>query len=253
MPGHDPSSRPGLEAWRVGDLRLTAFTDPFAPAETSAEGKRWEAMVGKPPENVISRLFGTDVEENGPFPSGGKLSYKRSPRGVEWMLESAPDPEMPETFFGMNTAVITPFSELIRRWLVDCPAFQRLAFGAALYLQVRDKAEGYRRLSDYLGLQLDPENTGDFLYQINRRRRSRSGVPNLEINRLSKWTWAPFGVRGPEGEQPWPVARHSVCLLELDINTAPEFRGPFPREAYVPLFDELVAFAEEIAVKGPVP
>jgi hypothetical protein len=56
-----------------------------------------------------------------------------------------------------------------------------------------------------------------------------------------------------------------VCSLELDINTALDFRdplsgekylplqGPLPRESYVPLFDELVAFAQEIAVQGDVP
>ena len=48
-------------------------------------------------------------------------------------------------------------------------------------------------------------------------------------------------------------SKSPVCLLELDINTAPEYPGPLPRESYGRLFDELAAFAEEIAVKGDVP
>lgn len=253
MPPQDACSRPSLEAWQVGDLRLTAFTDPLAPTEARSEGKRWEALVGKPPENVMSRQFGTEHEENGPFAPGGKLIYKRQPRAAEWSLASVQDPDKSQTSLGMDTAVITPFKELMLRWLVDCPPLLRLAFGAALYLPVEDKKEGYRQLSASLRLELDPVNSGDFLYQINRRRRSQCGVPNLEINRVSKWTWLQLRLRASDGEQPWRQNRGSACHLELDINTAPEFQGPLPRESYVPLFDELVAFGEEIAVKGDVP
>jgi hypothetical protein len=253
MSPRDSSSRSDLEAWRVGALRLTAFTDPLAPLEARAEGKRWEALVGKPPENVISRMFGMEHEENGPFPAGGKLTYKRSPRGIEWFLESLADPEKPETWFGESTAVLMPFKDLMSQWIIDGPSLRRLAFGAAFYREVADKEEGYRLLGAWLRMQLDPVNSGDFLYQINRRRPTHSGVPNLEINRLSKWTWVQLGLRGLEGEQLWPGVHPSACLLELDINTAPEFSVPLPRETYAPLLGELVAFAEEIALQGDVP
>jgi hypothetical protein len=209
-------------------------------------------------------MFGQEQQEDGPFAPGGKLCQKRNPRGTEWFLEPVPDPDKPEASLWLGMTVLPPFKELMRRWLVDCPPLQRLAFGAVLYLPVEDKMKGYSQLSAYLGLELDPENSGDFLYQINRRRRSGCGVPNLEINRLSKWTWLQLGLRASDGEQPWLEIRPSVCLLELDINTALDFReplsgksyvpfrGPLPRESYVPLFDELVSFAEEIAVKGDV-
>jgi hypothetical protein len=252
MPPRDESSHPGLEAWQVGDLRLTAFTDPLAPAETRTEGKRWEALVGKPPENVSRRLYGREHEENGPLAVGGRLLYKKGPRGVEWSLQSAPDPDKPETFGWMSTTVIASFKELMSRWLVDCPPLQRLAFGAALYLPVEDKNEGYRQLGAYLGLELDPVHSGDFLYRINRPRRSRCSVPNLEIMRLCTWTWLQFELR-LDGEQPWPVKRPSACLLELDINTSPRYPGPLPPESYAPLFEELVALGEEIVVRGDVP
>jgi hypothetical protein len=258
-------SLPNIEAWRVHDLRLTVFVDPLAPPEARGERKRWEAVVGKPPENVSSRMFGTEHEENGPFPAGGTLSYKRSPRGAEWFLESVPDPNKLETYFGMSTAVITPFKESMSRWLVDCPSLRRMAFGAALYLVVEDKNEGYRWLSRMLRIEparLHPVYSGDFLYRINRRRQSHCGVPNLEINRVSTWTWLQLGVRTGEGEQSWLAIPPSVCSLELDINTALDYRtgeryepfqGPLPRESHIPLFDELIDFAQEIAVKGDVP
>jgi hypothetical protein len=263
MGPQDRSSHPGLEAWLVGALRLTAYTDPLATPDTRAKGKRWEGLVGTAPENVISRMFGMEQEENGPFPGGGKLSYKWSLRGTEWFLESVPDPNKPETFFGMSTAMMLRFKELVRRWLVDCPPLQRLAFGAALYLPVKDRREAYHQLEGFLHLGLKySDDEGDFLYQYNRRRRSNI-VPNLKINRLSKWTWLQLGLRASEGDALWPL-NYSACLLELDINTALDFRqppsgeshvpmrGPLPPESYVPLFDELVAFAEEIAAKGDV-
>ncbi len=253
MSRQDTSAGLDRTAWLIGDVRLTAFTDPLAPREALAEAKPWEAVVGTPPETAVSRMFGTEREENGPFAAGGRLTYKRTPRGVEWFLQALPDPDKPETLFGLAPTALTPFKELMRRWLMECPPLRRLAFGAALYLPVEDKKEGYRQLGTYLGLHLDPDHSGDFLYQINRRRPSGCGVPGLEINRLSKWTWLQVGLRPGDGEQIWTGIRGSACLLELDVNTAPEFPGLLPRESLGPLFEELVALGEEIAAQGDVP
>jgi hypothetical protein len=101
-----------------------------------------------------------------------------------------------------------------------------------------------------LGLKYS-DDEGDFLYQYNRRRRSQR-VPEVKINRLSKWTWVPLGeVRAEGGELVFPA--ESACLLELDINTAPEFQGALPHDRYVPLFEEMVGLAVEIAARGDVP
>jgi hypothetical protein len=253
-----------LDPWQVGDLRLTAFPSLLAPSEARTEGKRWEALVGKKPENAISRNFDTEVEENGPFLPGGTLSYRRSTRVMQWMLERAPTPDKPETYFWMNPQVLMPFKDLMCWWLIDCPPLQRLAFGAALYLPVKDREEGYHRLRNYLPFKRDNSSqagdflayspqTGDFLYQFNRRRSSHS-VTDVEVNRLSKWTWLPLELRATSGERVWPVGtERSACLLELDINTAPEFQRTLPPDRYVPLFEELVGLAVEIAARGDVP
>src|SRR6266542_3598041 len=138
MAASNATSRLDLELWQVGDLRLTAFPI-VAPTEARTEGKRWEALVGKKPETVISRGFGTEVVESGPFAPGGKLSYQRSPRVIQWMLERVPNSDNPETYFWMSPQIIIPFKDLMCRWLIDCPPLQRLAFGAALYLPVSDR------------------------------------------------------------------------------------------------------------------
>ena len=245
------SGRFKLEPWQVGDLRLTAFPIP-APIEAHTEGKRWETLVGKKPESVSSHNFDLEVEENGPFEAGGKLTYRRSPRAIQWMVQGVPNSDKPETSFFASPQILVPFKDLMCRWLGDCPALQRLAFGAALYLPMKDRREAYRQLAEYL--QSVPEysdDEGDFLYQYNRRRRSVV-VPEVKINRLSKWTWVPLGeVHVKDGKLVFPAA--SACLLELDINTIPEFQGTLPRDRYVPLFEEMIGLAAEIAAQGDVP
>jgi hypothetical protein len=240
-----------LAPWQVGDLRLTAFPSLLVPVEGRAKGKQWEELVGKKPEYAVSRNFDAEVEEYGPFLPNGRFSYVRSPRGIQWMLERAPDPVRPRTSF-LSPQVITPFKELMCQWLIDCPPLQRLAFGVALYLPVKDRSEAYGELEKrlHLGLKYSDEE-GDFLYQYNRRRRSHS-VPEVKINRLSKWTWAPLGeVRVKDGKLVPPP--ESACLLELDINTMPEFQGTLPQDRYAPLFEEIVGLAVEIAERGDVP
>ena len=180
-----------------------------------------------------------------------RLSYVRSPRGIQWMLERLRDPKKAGAAF-LGPDVLVSFKELMCRWLVDCPPFQRLAFGAALYLPVKDRREGYRELKNRLKFGPEhEEKEGDFLYQYNRRRTSLT-VPELEINRLSKWTWVPLGeVYVKDGKLIHPP--ESACLLELDINTMPEFQGTLPHDRCAPLFEEMVKLAVEIAQRGDVP
>jgi hypothetical protein len=240
-----------LTPWQVGDFRLTAFPSMGTPAGGAAKGKQWEELVGQKPETAVSRNFDTEAEETGPFGPAGRLSYVRSPRGIQWMLERLRDPKKAGAAF-LGPDVLVSFKELMCRWLVDCPPFQRLAFGAALYLPVKDRREGYRELKNRLKFGPEhEEKEGDFLYQYNRRRTSLT-VPELEINRLSKWTWVPLGeVYVKDGKLIHPP--ESACLLELDINTMPEFQGTLPHDRCAPLFEEMVKLAVEIAQRGDVP
>lgn len=257
MSAQNATERLELGPWQVGDLRLTALLSPLAPIEARTERKRWEALVGTKPEKTDSRRFGREVEESGPFASNGTLTCRDTPRGTEWMLGS----DNPEAGF-LSPQVLVPFKDLMGRWLVDCPPLQRLAFGAALYLPVAKREEGYRQLKQYLPfsrenslhaggfLEYSPQN-GDFLYQFNRRRPSGS-VPGVQLNRLSKWQWVPLGeVRVEGGKLVEPST--SACLLELDINTAPEFQGVLPHDRLVPLLNEMIGLAVEIAAQGDVP
>jgi hypothetical protein len=238
-----------LKPWQIGDVRLTAFRTP-ALSEPGAELKKWEALVGKRPETVNETNYGLEGEASGPFILGGKLRLRWSHGVIQWMLERSPDTDRPETFFWMNPEVLVPFKELMRRWLIDCPPLRRLAFGAALYLPVKDRREAYDHFERLLHLGLKySDDEGDLVYQYNRRRLSQS-VSGVKINRLSKWTWVPLELRTQDDQ---PVRREEACLLEVDINTAPEFQGTLPHDRYVQLFEEMVGLAVEIAARGDVP
>ncbi len=239
-----------LKPWQIGDLRLTAF--PSSPPSLGArtEEKLWEELVGTKPESVISSQYGKGVDIGGPFRTDGRLIYRRLDRAIEWMLAPVQDLKIRANF--LKPIAIDPFVQVMSKWLTGCPPLQRLAFGAALYEPVKNRAEAYERLESFLHLGLKfSEDEGDFLYQYNRRRHSRS-MPEVMINRVTKWTWVPLGeflVR--DGKLVHP--EESACLLELDINTGFEFQNTFPPDRCVPLFEELVGMAAEIAARGDVP
>src|SRR4029077_16583024 len=75
------------------------------------------------------------------------------------------------------------------RWIKEMsPTISRLAFGAVLFQSAESHETGYELLKSYLPkLEVDSKGSFDFLYQINRPRLSMSGIPSLQINRLSKW------------------------------------------------------------------
>lgn len=156
------------------------------------------------------------------------------------------------------------FYDLILRWmkLASCPGVNRLAVGAILLQPVENRQAGYRKLGAYLhSLKLDSESS-DFLYQINRPRESLTGITDLRINRLCKWSVALLGevsvslsflpkdlkpVKGSiEGQG------HYACRLELDVNTSQEHEQEFSRDRLHVIFNELVDQAQEISEKGDV-
>ena len=124
-----------------------------------------------------------------------------------------------------------------------------------------DRKAGYELIGQYLpSVKLDPENSTDFSFQINRPRPSTSGISKLQINRLSRWSVARLSgmvVQVTSGE---PTARVfesteglHACRVELDINTAPSSDGAFPKENLATLVKELLGLGVEIAMSGDIP
>ena len=249
---------PTLSEWRAQTLRLTVFPTPGTAAGNRQED--WEKLLGRSPDEIqvkppVSRTLvrGSWVEE----PTlHGEMFLEANPLRIDWRLEARPKLDLPESDFptiGEAAPSIQAFRDLMLRWLENSPQIWRIAFGAVLVLPVDSREHGYRTLLSYLPVHIDVTNSSDFLLQINRRRRS--SVMEIDLNRLSKWSVASIETHAiqvtPEGAQQTRVgSAGTAAMLELDINTAPEFREPLPPDRLPDLFVELIDLGTEIAKKG---
>ena len=117
--------------------------------------------------------------------------------------------------------------------------------------------EGMRQLSKYLPrMDLEHQGGSDFIYQINKRRRS-SHARHVRINRLAKWQLdefhsGAFRITPSQGPQLETSKPGFASKLVLDINTAPD-NNAISADKMPDLFVELMALAREIAAKGDVP
>ncbi len=248
--------RPPLSAWQSELFRFTAF--PVPNADFDAHGW-WSDVVGELPETESSHPKVKTIIEEGPYLKG-KLQLSTQPGRIDWLhgmdIELlAERGEVPT--LGSFPETLSDFQELVVQWLnkVTCPNAVRIAFGATLLNPVDSHEDGYHILSTYLPyVELDAENSFDFLYQINRRRDSKIGIQDLRINRLSKWsvallTYEPITI-SPSAVSRFGAIRQYACRLELDINTSPSFEGEFTLEDIRNVFDELVKLGTETAEEG---
>lgn len=254
--------------WQVELIRVTSFYGQVPAEQKQAWNSWWDNLVGVPSENTTVRKRDEVSQEEGPF-IGGNLILALQPRRIDWYLKGQDDGQEGEQvtsqgFKCLKSEAITKFHELAIRWmkLDTCPPLTRIAFGCVLLQPVENREVGYQRLRKYLpSVDLQP-GSSDFFYQINRPRESRSEVPNLRINRLSKWSVVmsrpiavSFSLRsGDKGTLTSMTEGHamSACRVELDINTSPEFKGELRGNDLLSVFDELVRLSREIAENGDV-
>lgn len=261
MPEAESSSLLPLTAWEVATLRLTAFPVPAAPAR---DPNWWTELIGEPPEIISNRPRESARREEGSF-SGGRLVNEVLPVRIDWLLvpslEASTTPEYSPSV-GRLTESLEPFAQLMTRWLglETCPTLIRLAFGAVVFHHVESRVAGYQQLAAYLhAVKLDPQNSSDFLYQINRPRTAESEIPGLMINRLSAWSVSVrrelrMGIAlGTSQPPPAVVGREAYdCRLQLDINTDQMRSEPLPSNSLGELLTELVSLAKEIVSGGDI-
>jgi hypothetical protein len=249
-----------LAAWETQTLRLTAFPSPSAQI---IRPTWWRDLMGNEPESSISQPRKGGLQEEGTY-ENGKLVLVFEPTRIDWLYTPMDDEKQQAkgflTISPLHDALST-FIPLMNRWfeLETCPSVQRLALGTVVLQPVQDLRTGYQQLMQYLNsVQLDVDNSSDFLFQINRRRDS-TVVPGLRINRLSRWSVASMQrqiISMPIASVP---TRHEVsplyfaCRLELDINTVPEFQDEFDRGRLPSILRELADLGLEIANRGDIP
>jgi hypothetical protein len=248
-----------LSEWGAEQFRLTVFPLPGA---TTRFPEWWQSTMALPPDETTSNPKRGSSVVSGSLGSN-KLILKLEPDRIDWLFvppgdlgsnAQPPEPEFPT--IGPLTESLGAFSDIMERWLVrdDLPEIARIAFGAILKHTEPDRRSAYLRLPEYLPVRVDPDSS-DFFFQINLPAASRTGVDDLRVNRLSKWSvvaLAVFALRftgATFASEARPPFGHAL-RLELDINTVPEFRGPLPRGRFIEVYRELAALGQEIAAEG---
>jgi len=244
-----------LMDWQTATLRLTSFPIPSVKLD---EASWWSEVVQKPSEAKLQKL--SLYRETSAF-ENGKLILEVQPGRIDWLYRG---PEMntenleslPLT--GPFPSSLEVFSKLMLRWLSikSYPPTKRIAFGAVLFQPIETVKSGYQRIIPFLpSVKLDPEGSSDFMFQINRARASKTGITGLKVNRLSKWSVGSMKLVAIESTMLEDVAFHEqvFCSLELDINTAQEFKGELPQDRLSKIYTELTSLGKEIAEKGDIP
>src|ERR1700674_1001067 len=247
--------------WTTEVVRLTVFRFPGVDI---ANAGWWSDVAGGEPEDVVSKPRTGIYRAEGSF-GNGQLVLNIDATRIDWLyaIRQSQEPGDDNLFpaLGDYREQHDLFSGAIVPWLAACPPSIRVAYGTNLLEMVEDKSRGYRRLSEFLhSVKLDTENSSDFSYQINRPRPSQV-IPELAINRVSKWsvmrrsigqlTINPAtGVARGMAAPPYIV---DACRLELDVNTDASRINELPHGELPLLFDELQRLANEIASTGDVP
>ncbi|MEK7807508.1 MAG: hypothetical protein AAB571_00430 [Chloroflexota bacterium] len=246
------TTRAPLSNLQLTTLRLTTFHE--AATDAASLESFYKQTVGVDPESVVKQREG--FQADGPFNDGRIVLASPSlsvPRRIDWLYTSFDEAALST---GLEDS-LKGFKRLMAQWFQKCPLVKRLALGVIVLLPVESAEKGYQRLLDYLpSIKIDVAGSSDFLYQINRPRRSKILADNLEINRLSKWSvnilgHAQIGIDGgvPQLQQ---EGETFACRIELDINTSAKFKGVLPQEKLQPLLDELDTLALEILREGDI-
>ena len=245
------------EIWKINSLRYTIFPKPNYIFDNDS----WQKIVGTLPDNVSFQLKNQIKHFDGVYDSG-KFIIDVDPSRIH--LVFTPGNDLQENNPGLinlggydETSKV--FISLIDKWLSldNCPTVNRMAVGGQLFIPVESKVEGYKNLCKFLHtVTIDPENSSEFLYQINRPRKSLNTEKELLINRLSKWQVLIFenaiqdaSVKNTSQKI---IASQYGMSLEFDMNTQGDFQGdlnPGDQKLY---FKELLQLSNEISVKGDV-
>ena len=247
-----------FDLWQVENLRLTIFCTLPTTIPGTTHGL-WERAMRTPPENIVQRPRENSIREQGAV-QGNMLRLVTRPNRLDWSILPGPatDPGT-ETFIMIvkdSEQAISTLRDALNVSIQAAPQVQRLAFGAALFQQAASTNDAMTQLSNYLP-HLDLKNRGgsDFIYQINRPKRSQSS-PHVWINCLTKWQLDQFQsglfLIGPsQSPQLQTTESGLVNRLILDINTAPD-NNAIAASRMPDLFVELTEFARQIAAKGDV-
>jgi hypothetical protein len=225
------------DVWKPLHLQLVVFptTSPVDLDEDwfrDLTGKAATSITKRPVDRTYMGDFGH---------AGSSLSINVDLLRITITVGPKIDPEkMPMQFptLGTVSAILPSFVKLCDKFLkIKYPpiAIKRLGFSGRLLQLMKSHASGYKLLGTYLPtVRIDPRSH-DFIFRINRKRKSRAGPSNLQLNRVSTWSVITTTIQAAEALSSGQVSEPKAiikpqfaCSLEFDINTAHEFPGEIP-------------------------
>ena len=243
--------------WDVETLRISIFC-PSDDVSSTRTGL-WAKVTGTKPETIDSRPREDVTKVVGSMGQNNLVLTIQAGR-IDWLVLPivVPPNQRATTLLTLKdvTGLFPVLVNAIRHSLETTSVVLRLAFSSVLIKQVSDPARTIRELSRYLPrLDMDSLEGPDFIYQVNRRRRSAS-VQHARINRLAKWSATQVaGLEVQVNPTGQPLVRNTnvsfVRKLELDVNTTPETNA-MSNDRIPALFAELVTLAGELAIEGDV-
>lgn len=219
--------------------------------------------MGRAPDQREEQLRIGAVREAGPVADGlGNLELRLSPGRADWLLGPSIPPDVQVTAIpnlGDVESALARFGELVFARAAAAYEAPRFALGVIVMQPAESKEASYAELGklvpqmrDYLG------GASDFVYQINRPRRSRV-FPEMMLNRLTRWSSVSltgvqvFVALTPEGQVTRRPERPILATrVEMDVNTAADWPTPIPRDVREPLLRELLGLSLEIVSRGDV-
>jgi hypothetical protein len=242
--------------WQVEQLRITLFPSQQTPKPTDW----WQGVLGTEPLTEATQRGGIVpvYQATGPLPgSEGFVNLRHEPARADWVYGPSPfDASLPYVVIGSYEKTVASFNQFANIFFrYTPPVVNRFAVGAVLLLPVTTKQEGYKFLDSLLpSVELDPDRSSDFLYRINRSRKSQ--VIDAKINRLSEWSVLQIMpqtlVTGSSYNQILNEPLVYLARVSIDINTVPEFADEIDPSTQLSLLGEFMDLIAEIAAKGDV-
>jgi len=238
------SDRKKYEKWEVDQIRLTYFSKQITEAGVSTW---WQHTVGSPSEQKTINQKQNIYQEQGSL-LNSKLMLSTNFDRIDWLYFYE------ENESGPFIDSLESFTSLMIKWFEMSPSLNRLALGLCFRVPVKNKKDGYKFIAKLLpSVEIDVDNSSDFLYQINRPRKTTTDVADLKINRLMKWSVAVykrFSVSPQKVE--FADSEKYFVKLDLDINTGAEYNQIIPSDKIGMIYSELISLAKEILVNGDV-
>lgn len=225
------------DEWLINSIRITIFRSQVE----SINHELFESVIGMDSdktENDKKNLIMTDELVRDDY----IIKLKQSADRIHWFMDPIELKKSDIDNLGMFKNAFERMYNELSLWLESLDDINRVGLGMIALFEVRDLENGFEKLDELLeSVNVDPSNTSDFMYQVNRKEKI-----NHDINRLGKWrlfTIRNIKISDLEDSKLNNGSQKQYIFADLDINTPPQDKV-FPSSEIKDLFEELKTAAE---------